>query len=121
MSFRITVLPNDMNLKIAFLKMIIGFQGSSENQDESISAPIVFEISSNASKFAAFSAIRSLVLENENKYNTVNTSESKHMLLEHRCRSRSEDGGNDCKSIDIFPPTDCKLNVPHVRVKEKSF
>lgn len=92
-------------------------QISSDSHDEAISSPIAFEISSNASKFAAFSAIRSLVLEHETKYNTIYKLENKLKSLEHQTRSRSEDDGNECKSIDVLPKIDCKINVPHVSDK----
>lgn len=87
---------------------------NSDSHDEAFSAPIAFEISSNASKFAAFSAIRSLVLEHETKYNTIYKLENKLKSLEHQSRSRSEDDGNECKSIDVLPKIDININVPHV-------
>lgn len=86
------------------------FQNSSENHEEAISSPIAFEISSNASKFAAFSAIRSLVLEHETKYNTINKLKS----LEHQTRSKSEDESSECKIIDALIRNESKINVPYV-------
>lgn len=103
-----------------FSKQFLSLQISSDSHDEAISSPIAFEISSNASKFAAFSAIRSLVLEHETKYNTIYKLENKLKSLEHQMRSRSEDDGNECKSIDVLPKLDTKINVPHVSDVDES-
>jgi hypothetical protein len=91
-------------------------QNSSENHEEtSISSPIAFEISSNASKFAAFSAIRSLVLEHETKYNTLYKLENRLKSLEQQSRSKSEDdGSSECKIIDALIRNEIKINVPYV-------
>lgn len=108
-----------VSVNLANLKFKLVFfyrQSSSDSHDEAISSPIAFEISSNASKFAAFSAIRSLVLEHETKYNTLYKLENKLKSLEHQSRSRSEDDGNECKSIDVLLKIDSKINVPYVSV-----
>jgi hypothetical protein len=90
-------------------------QISSDGHEETFSAPIAFEISSNASKFAVFSAIRSLVLEHETKYYTLSKFESKLRSIEHQARSKSDDDSNDVKIIDALNKLDGnKINVPFV-------
>lgn len=101
------------------LRLFIFLQGS-DCHDEQILSPIAFEISSNASKFAAFSAIRSLVLEHETKYNTLYKLENKLKSIENQSRSRSEDDGNDCKSIDALLKTENKIIVPFVSIESNS-
>lgn len=88
------------------------FTQNSDSHDEAILAPIAFEVSSNASKFAAFSAIRSLVLEHETKLNVHNKLEGKLKSLEQH--SRSDNDGSEFKGIDLFTKVDCKINVPFV-------
>jgi hypothetical protein len=88
------------------------FQNTSDSHDEAILAPIAFEVSSNASKFAAFSAIRSLVLEHETRLNVHNKLENKLKSLEQH--SRSDNDGSDFKGIDLFSRNDSKINVPFV-------
>jgi len=92
-------------------------QNSSDSHDgEAMLSPIAFEISSNASKFAAFSAIRSLVLEQETKYNILYKLENKLKSSETQSRSRSEDEGNESKSVDALPKVENKINVPFVSI-----
>lgn len=54
------------------------------------------------------------MLEHETKYNTIYKLENKLKSLENQSRSRSEDDGNECKSIDFLSKIDSKINVPHV-------
>lgn len=98
---------------------MIPFQISSEGHEETISSPIAFEISSNASKFAAFSAIRSLVLEHETKYHTLYKIENKLKSIEHPVRSKSEDDTqSECKIIDALIRNETKINVPYVSIDD---
>lgn len=104
----------EVNILTHQLFSFFSLQSSSDSHDEAISAPIAFEISSNASKFAAFSAIRSLVLEHETKYNTLSKIENRTKSFDHQSRSRSEDEGNESKIVEVVPKSDNKINVPHV-------
>jgi hypothetical protein len=85
--------------------------GTSDSHDEAILPPIAFEVSSNASKFAAFSAIRSLVLEHETRLNVHNKLENKIKSLDQH---KSDTDGSEFKGLDIFSRTDSKINVPFV-------
>jgi hypothetical protein len=102
---------------LTIIDFFLVLQNTSESHDEAILAPIAFEVSSNASKFAAFSAIRSLVLEHETKLNVHNKFEGKLKSLEQH--SRSENDGSEFKGIDLFSKADCKTNVPFVSIAEK--
>lgn len=98
-----------------FILCFFSSQISSDGHEETFSSPIAFEISSNASKFAVFSAIRSLVLEHETKYNTLSKLESKLRSIEHQARSKSDDDSNEVKIIDSMQKHDgSKINVPFV-------
>lgn len=83
-------------------------QSTSDSHDDTILAPLCCEISSNASKFAVFSAIRSLVLEHETKYSTIYKLENKIKWLENKSSKRIEDDKNECKSADN------QTNIPYV-------
>ncbi|CRK91253.1 CLUMA_CG004933, isoform A [Clunio marinus] len=91
-------------------------KNSSESHDETILSPIVFEISPNASKFAAFSAIRSMVLERDCKFNSGYKAENKTKSHDQLVNTKSEDEGNDFKIIDFSPPRmDRNVNnIPHI-------
>lgn len=97
-----------------FKSWIYSSQISTDGHEETFSSPIAFEISSNASKFAVFSAIRSLVLEHETKYNTLSKFESKLRSIENQARSKSDDD-NEVKIIDALQKFESnKINVPFV-------
>ena len=93
-------------------KPLLIFQNAAESHEEtSISSPIAFEISSNASKFAAFSAIRSLVLEHETKF----SANSKVKSIDHQARIKGDEETSDAKIIDALHKLEIeKFNVPYV-------
>lgn len=97
---------------VVCFKPLFIFQNAADGHEEtSISSPIAFEISSNASKFAAFSAIRSLVLEHETKF----SANSKGKSIEHQARIKGDEETSDAKIIDALHKLEIeKFNVPYV-------
>lgn len=78
--------------------------------------PIVFEISSNASKFAAFAAIRSLVHEHETKYKTLHKLDTKLKSIEFKnndenCESRNTENSQFLANKFLIPHVSWLINI----------
>lgn len=85
-------------------------QNSADCNDENVLTPVVFEISSNASKFAAFAAIRSFVHEHETKYKTLHKLDSKLKSIE----LKNDENVNESRNIDNSQFSVNKFLIPNV-------